>query len=214
MRVIISAVLLLALSSVAHSQSFPDWEIYGGADYMNVNACPIAQELTGNPNTCSVPLPAQSVSFAQNLYGWHATIGENGLSWLGAVLDFSGDYANRTVNFGTKAVPDNIRFNAGAYPFLFGPRFYDRKFSRFAVFAEPLIGGVYIRANTAGGTTPFSETKWAFALGGGADIDLSPHLAVRVEGDWIRSHFAETLAQDYQNNYRISGGLVFKIGRK
>jgi opacity protein-like surface antigen len=189
--------------------------ILRGFDYLHANACPVAQAITGNPNTCSVPLGnGTSVSLSQNSYGWHGTIGENTTSWFGGVLDFSGDYANRIVNFGTNTAPDDVRFNLSAYPFLFGPRFYLRKFHRVSLFGEPLLGGVHTKTNVAGGTTPVSETRWAYALGGGVDFNLTEHFAIRGQADWIRSHFPETSAQDYQNDYRISGGIVFKIRSK
>ena len=61
-------------------------------------------------------------------------------------------------------------------------------------------------------TLPLSSTKWAYALGGGADYQLTDHLSFRGEADWIRSHFPETFARDFQNNYRVSAGILFKFG--
>jgi hypothetical protein len=61
------------------------------------------------------------------------------------------------------------------------------------------------------GFLPWTETHWAYAFGGGADYDLSDRFAIRVQADWIRSHFPETFARDFQNNYRVAGGIVFKF---
>src|ERR1700722_12568120 len=120
-RFVLAVGFLLCFSAVAQAQNYSQWEFYGGFDYLHANACPVAQAITGNPNTCSVPLGnGTSVSLSQNSYGWHGTIGENTTSWFGGVLDFSGDYANRIVNFGTNTAPDDVRFNLSAYPFLFG----------------------------------------------------------------------------------------------
>src|SRR6185437_3535162 len=177
----------------------PQWEIFGGFDYLDARACI-------STSGCKVPIsPTQSISLSQSAYGWHASLGENKTSWFGGVADFSGDYANRTVNFGTTAAPLNVRFNASAYPFLFGPRFYWRR-DRLSIFGNPLIGGVHARANVSGGTVPVSETKWAFALGGGADFRLSDRIAIRGQFDWIRSHFPETFDRDFQNNLRAAAG--------
>ena len=205
------AMLVLILCAPARSQDWSRFEVFGGADYLNANACAIANAITAT-SSCSVPLPdGTNASFKQNAYGWHGSLAENKTSWFGGVMDFSGDYANRTVNLATKAAPDNVRFNAQAYPFLFGPRFYLGR-GKLSLFGSPMIGGVHARANVAGGTAPVSETKWAMSLGGGADFQLKGRIYIRGQFDWIRSHFPETAADDYQNGYRASGGIVFKFG--
>ena len=192
--------LLLCFSGLAHGQNYHEWEMFGGGDYLNANA--------GN-----VPLGnGTNVALQQNGYGWHFTLGENRLSWIGGIFDFSGDYANRTINFGTASSPLNVRFNGSAYPFLFGPRFYDRHFDRVVPFGETLIGGVHTRATIASSSEPASATKWAYAFGGGVDFKITDLVSFRGQADWIRSHFPETLTRDYQNNYRVSGGLVFTFG--
>ena len=186
--------------SVAGAQNFPQWEIFGGASYLNANAGSVS---LGN---------GTNFVLNQNGYGWHFTLAENKASWIGGILDFSGDYENQTVNFGTLTAPVNVRFNGAAYPFLFGPRFYYRHLSRAALFGDALIGGVHTRVKAASSSQVSSDTTWAYALGGGADFDLTRHVAIRAQADWIRSHFPETLTRDYQNSYRASGGIVIKFG--
>ena len=155
-----------------------------------------------------------SQSLTQNSFGWHGTLAEDKGTWFGGVLDFSGDYANRTINVGTMSVPDNVRINGSVYPFLFGPRFYLRK-GRLVFFGNPLIGGVHARLTVASvslpGILPLTQTHWAYALGGGADYRMNDRFSIRGQADWIRSHFPETLAQDYQNSIRLSVGLVFNV---
>jgi opacity protein-like surface antigen len=207
LRRIVPIMFLLTLSWPAHAQEYHQWEIFGGFDYLNVNAGSLA--LTSG----------QVIDLQQNTYGWHITATENVTSWIGGIVDVSGDYANRTINFGTQTSPFNVRFNGQAYPFLFGPRFYLRKLSRITLFGEPTIGFAVARLNVTSasedpelsGLLPWTETHWAYALGGGADYDLTDRFAIRVQADWIRSHFPETFARDFQNNYRIAGGVVFKF---
>jgi hypothetical protein len=118
---IVSAAGVKSSGAPARAQDYSRWEIYGGGDFLHVNAGSIPY---GN---------GQSYVLQQNAYGWHASLTENKASWFGGVMDFSGDYANRTVNFGTTAIPFNVRFNASVYPFLFGPRFYLRRGEKFSV---------------------------------------------------------------------------------
>jgi opacity protein-like surface antigen len=189
------------LAPDAKSQDYQDWELFGGFSYFNFNAG-------------SVPFGnGQNFVLQQHSYGWHVTRAENKASWFGGIADLSGNYANRVVNFGTAQSPLIVRFNASVYPFLFGPRFYFRRFGRATLFGDTLIGRVRSRVTVSGDTTEtVSETKWAYAFGGGADYNLTDRFAIRVQSDWIRSHFPETQERDFQNIYRVSCGIVFKFG--
>jgi opacity protein-like surface antigen len=204
MRAILPVMFVLILSWPAHSQEYHQWEIFGGFDYLNMNAENVTL------------LSGQSVNLLQNAYGWHITATENVTNWIGGIVDVSGDYANRTLNLGTPTAPFNARFNSQVYPILFGPRFYLRKLNHITLFGEPTIGFTVARLNFASasevpGETPFTETHWAYALGGGADYGLTDGFAIRVQADLIRSHFPESLERDFQNNYRVTGGIVFKF---
>lgn len=203
LRAIVPFLFVLILCSPARSQEYHQWELFGGVDYLRLG--PQSATFDGEP----FDLP-------QDSYGWHITATENVASWIGGIVDVSGDYANRTVNFGTPTSPFNVRFNTQTYPILFGPRFYLRKFSRLTLFGQPTIGFAVMRLNFASaslvpGEQPLTDTHWAYALGGGADYDITDRFAIRVQGDWIRSHFPDTFARDFQNNVRVSGGLVFKF---
>jgi len=207
LRAILPILCVLILYSPARSQEYQQWEIFGGFDYLNVNG--------GGVTLAS----GQNINLQHNAYGWHFTTTENKFSWMGGVVDLSGDYSNPTVNLGTPTSPVNVRFNRQAYPILFGPRFYYRKLGRVTLFGEPMIGLAVARLNVASksefpellGLFPSTKTSWAYALGGGADYNLTNLIAIRGQFDWIRSHFPETLARDYQNNYRVAGGIVFKF---
>lgn len=199
-KALLLAVILVFAHGVA-AQSAPDWQIFGGYSYFHADAGSIT--LSNGAN----------VELKQGSSGWHASVGENVNSWFGAVFDFSGDYANRDVNLlPLIGVDQTVRLNFSAYPFLFGPQFTYRP-RGFSLFVHPLVGGVYARANVPGGTEPITATHWAYAFGGGADYPVSDRVAIRVQADWIRSHFPEALAvRDWQNNYRVSAGLVLMIG--
>jgi hypothetical protein len=112
--------------------------------------------------------------------------------WLGVVADFSGNYGK---NYG-------LAFNA--YNFLTGPELAYRR-GRNSIFIRGLVG--VARNNVSGNT----NSGFEYGGGGGFDIGLRPHLAVRaLQADYLKTH---TFGVD-QTNIRVSTGLVFRWGSK
>jgi len=121
--------------------------------------------------------------FSATANGGNAELFYNANNWL----SLGGDVAGVTTN------------GLNIYTYQFGPRIY---FSRgtFQPFAQVLLGGAHF---TAGGG---SANSFNFDLGGGVDIKVSQHFAVRpVEVGY--EHFSITGVGF--NNLRYSAGLVF-----
>jgi opacity protein-like surface antigen len=57
------------------------------------------------------------------------------------------------------------------------------------------------------GTTKTSDTEFTWVLGGGADFNFSSHWAGRINGDLVRTHFADA----GQSRFRLIIGPVFKF---
>ncbi len=94
---------------------------------------------------------------------------------------------------------------------LLGPRAYYRK-RVFNMFAHVLVGAGTNKIDYNFG----SYTKWqfAFALGGGVDVNLGEHFAIRAaQFDWlpIRSRLELEGASGFFNNWRYQAGGVFKF---
>jgi opacity protein-like surface antigen len=193
----LACALLLALAwgSAARAQEAPDWEIFAGYSFTRIS--------TGGGDITL--LDGTKIPLQQNFNGFETSVGENVNGWLGGIADIGAGWENPTI--------EGVRFNPSIYPFLFGPQFMWRKFDKFTLFARPMLGGAHARLTYASGGKPvYSQTAWAYSFGGGADVQLSDSIAVRVDSDYIRSHFAETLGRDFQDNFRVSIGLVFYIG--
>jgi hypothetical protein len=112
--------------------------------------------------------------------------------------------------------------------YLFGPT-ATADFGRSAVFAHALFGearsslgagvGIPIIGGISTGLT--SAHAFAMAFGGGIDIGLTRHLAVRaVQVDYLRTQFSATDALttglssslgNRQNSFRYSTGIVFRF---
>ncbi len=125
--------------------------------------------------------------------------------WLGGVADFGG-YANTS-----NRIDDKL------FTYMFGPRFNWRH-KHFNPYAQALFGGGEAWSNM----TSTSENTFAVAIGGGVDVALTHHIALKpVQVEYFRTQFnSEQLGGptsnfgDHQNGVRYSAGVVFMFGGK
>lgn len=98
------------------------------------------------------------------------------------------------------------------YTYLFGPRITVSKFSRMTPFAQILVGGGRLNANSNGFEA--AENEFAMAVGGGLDVPLHHHFALRaVQAEYLLTRFDSVAgASARQNNIRISTGVVIRFG--
>jgi hypothetical protein len=131
-----------------------------------------------------------TASPSQNTNGWEAQATINLTKYLGVTADFDGHYGDV--------------FRMGGYDnnFLFDPTIFHRH-DKVTGFAHLLFGG------SRAGAHGFSETAFAWAIGGGVDWNLKKRLAIRLgQFDYLPTYFGSTT----QNNFRYSAGVVFRLG--
>ena len=162
---------------------------------------------------------------SNNYNGWDAQGTFNLTRNFGVTADFSG--TSRQV-----AGVSFLGFSAGSqqhiYNFLFGPT-ATAYFGRSSVFGHalfgtarsslgagvslPIIGGLSAPLNSANG--------FAMAFGGGVDIGLTKHFAIRpAQIDFMRTNFSavdalaaglSTGTGNSQNSFRYSAGIVWRF---
>jgi Outer membrane protein beta-barrel domain len=123
-----------------------------------------------------------------NLHGGSVSLAANVNHWFGVVGDY-GLYHTQPSGFG------GINFHS----FTVGPRFSFRSSSKITPFAQVLVGGFH----------GLSTTGFALSVGGGLDVKVSEHLAIRpfqVEYMLLRAQ------GDNLNCGRVSAGIVFRFG--
>ena len=169
----------------------------------NAGLLVLGLSLMAIPSRAQTPAAEVSVGYSYfrlggsngvNLNGGSGSLAYNFNNWVGGVADF-GVYRASTLG-------------ENAYSFLFGPRFSYREKSHITPFAQALLGGAYLTtsfAGVSGSTTPFA---WSF--GGGVDYGLTDNISVRPQVDYIglRANVTTT------NCVRVSGGVVFRFGRR
>ena len=186
MRKLFAVGLLLAILGIAPlakaQEQTPILELYGGYDYARYNA---------NPRIMGVP-PSES----DNANGGTAQVAFNANKWLGLVADFSG-YAVVRQGFAT----------THEISYLFGPRFNLRR-GRFTPFAQVFLGRVWAEDGLVLGTV----TAFGMTAGGGLDVRVSKHVAIRpVQAEYFLTKFQDG-NNDRQNNFRYGAGIVLRLG--
>jgi hypothetical protein len=176
---LIPAVLLFSIG--ARAQEAPAaWEISGGYSYLDAN-------LNGSHF---------------HLNGGGGTVTENLNSWFGGRAEFNAFQGNEAiVTSGVKTV-----YSVNAQQITYGPVFSYRRFSRITPFAHVQLGVVHGSVNYLGISQ--GAFKFAVAPGGGVDIAMNQHAAIRVNGEYLLTRFLGLT----QENVSASVGIVLRFG--
>ena len=143
-----------------------------------------------------------------NLHGGDISIAVNMNEWLDLVGDFGGSYARDLMDSG---------YTLSIFTYTFGPRISIHKSGRFTPFVQGLFGGghaggtLYTAGFQQGATAPSSQDSFAMALGGGLDVNVGQHFAIRAfQADWLYTQFPNG-GKDRQNNLRVITGIVIRF---
>lgn len=157
--------------------------------------------------------------------GWEGQVNFNFDRYFGATADFTGSYRS-AASIGVSGL--SVSANQRIFSYLFGPRVTAR-FGKNAIFGHALFGtahstlGAGVSLPVLGGfsTGVNSANAFAMAFGGGADLGVSNHLAIRpVQIDYLYTHFnsldalttgLSSTTTNHQNSFRYSGGIVFRF---
>jgi len=141
------------------------------------------------------------------LQGGSGTFVYNINSALGVVADLGG-YHNG----------DDANFNPTTFSYLFGPRVSLRKSSKFTPYVQALFGGARVSTSLVDANTGNSivENGFAATFGGGLDVRLTDHVAVKpFQIEYLMTQVPNIWSvNNTQNNIRYSAGLVFRFGAK
>jgi hypothetical protein len=189
-KFILSILLLLLVPLAATAQpDYPKAEVFGGYSFFRANPDGI------------------------NMHGWEASVTGNITQWFGVEGDFSGHYGSPNV-FGF----DIPYVNVSSHTFMAGPKLTFRT-DTIAPFAHFLIGAA--RASTGAFGASVSDSALAAVVGGGIDIRLNDTLAIRaIQADYLMTRFRTgpqiffSGFDERQNNFRLSAGLVIKLGSR
>jgi opacity protein-like surface antigen len=194
MRILVPLVLLLLLFvTPAFAQDTPGWDFFGG---FSVQHTSVREYFKSTPIIYSIQ------NHYENLNGWNVGVTENLNSWLGGTFDASGHYQTVT-RLGS---PNREQM----YSFLYGPKFSWRT-EHIVPFAHLLVGLGVSNVQVTPVGPHASDTSFAFAGGGGVDLNLGSHVSARL---LQVEYFHSNGLGNSRNNYRAAAGIVFHTGSK
>ncbi|MGD0736896.1 MAG: hypothetical protein ABR976_17320 [Terracidiphilus sp.] len=154
------------------------------------------------------------------LNGGSTSIALNFNRYLGLVGDFGGFNETRLLVTGAGGNPSTVDAvdDGTVFTYLFGPRLSFRSHERFTPFAQVLFGGIHASQETlCPSCAPLlpSENSFAMTAGGGLDVKVRHHIAIRIiQAEYMMTRFENlsTGSTASQNDMRLSTGLVFRFG--
>ena len=145
--------------------------------------------------------------------GWYVDLATNVNDYIAIVNEVAGAYRSFVQSSVVLGTPVTATSDLSFHSFMSGVRFSVRT-PRVVPFAQALVGlgraRVHIDEATFDGQTievdeSASVSAWLIDVGGGLNINLSRHLAVRVSASYLRDESDE--AED-GNSLRVGAGVV------
>jgi len=175
------------LSSSAWGQDYPKVEVFGGFSFGQIE----------------VQEPVVNTFDHEPTIGFQAAVTVNVNRTLGFVTDFGGLWGDFPTGFFLGGRPDTFRM----LHIFAGPRF-TKRMGDFTVFVHALPGFAR-QLRTDRFNTTSTSNGFAVALGGGVDVNLGKHLAIRaVQVDYLPTR----LRGGWENGLRFGLGVVWQFG--
>ena len=134
-----------------------------------------------------------------NTHGANFSVARYFGKWFGVEAQVGVGFLGKTGQTTTPPNLDAKSLFAGV-----GPRLVYRNRSRYEPWVHLVVGLEHYRFSQTAGLLG-SNTALAGLVGGGLDVYVRPHVAVRVEVDPVGSRFFST----NQRSFQVVGGLVF-----
>lgn len=192
-------------STIATAQTLPRFDLSAGYSFSSVALGPKLGTRSG-------------------LNGWNASFTSNFNRWLALTEEFATYYGSPTIpssapilcpSTNPECIPGGLRMTARMYTGLLGPTFTYRT-EKASPFAQVLFGisalslyhGQEPFASALGCPTLESCKSFTTNLGLGLDYNINPTVTLRVEPQYLMTHFLGTP----QHDFRLATGLVVHIG--
>src|SRR5581483_5911778 len=176
---ILVSLIVLSAGLFAQESEAPKVVLFGGYSYLR----------SGTSSNSSLGLFNNNTN---HFNGWDGQATFNFAPHFGLTADFNGNYRTPV---GFSSLGFSAGTNQSMYNLLFGPT-VSTNFGRVGVFGHALFGESLSRLSTGvsvpilGGinTSVSNASAFAMAFGGGVDLGLTKHIAIRaVQLDYLRT---------------------------
>ena len=187
----------VTISAKAQSD-YPRFELFGGFSLIRPS---VPDNLGKNPSN-SAFLQSAGESVLGNVPGWGASATLNLGRVFGITADFGGQYKHTDTIQGFK-----VNANGDLHTFLFGPTVTMRK-KLLSPFVHALFGVGRVGASNIGSKFTWDETGFAASVGGGMDVAVHKHVAIRaIEVDYFPYRHSGATSSVF-NDIRWRAGIV------
>jgi hypothetical protein len=193
------------------AQDYSKVELFGGYQYTHLDTTVITPVATAN--------------------GWDTSATFNINGTIGIAGDFTGAYQHVSLSsLGiANSLPSGVpsTYPGHYYTYAGGPVFNLNSQGKVKPFFHVLVGGVRVSSgvSVSGVSVGASKSGLASIFGGGVDLQLRKHIALRlVQADWDFYHFSptsvtvpssgttfESLGGNSFKNFKIATGIVFTM---
>lgn len=120
----------------------------------------------------------------------------------------------------------SVPIHSDTQTFAAGPQFSYHRWKPITLFIRPSVGAVReiatphpkdpVATLIVAQLTPSGKKQdWTpfYGVGGGADLNISKHFAVRVQADFVHEHLFSDILKEGRNTLRFSVGPALQFGR-
>ncbi len=118
-------------------------------------------------------------------------------------------------------------YHANTFTITGGPQFNYRHFKYVTLFIHPDIGAMYqsiavhppdpimasIVTSLIGPSMKTTQWTGFYGVGGGLDINVTKHIGLRFQSDWVYTAMFQNLLRDPQYTWRMSASPTFRFGK-
>lgn len=118
-------------------------------------------------------------------------------------------------------------YHANTFTITGGPQFNYRHFKYVTLFIHPDIGAMYqsvqaqppnpimasIVTSLLGPSMSTSQWTAFYGVGGGLDLNVSKHIGLRFQSDWVYTSLFDNLLRNPQYTWRMSASPTFRFGK-
>jgi outer membrane protein OmpA-like peptidoglycan-associated protein/opacity protein-like surface antigen len=194
---VLAALCSIGTLAAAQEQPAPKWELFGGYSFFDP-----ATNVHGLLPGGFLPVSSRVES---NPHGVGGSVTYNFNRWFGLTADASGHWGSGENGVGSR-IDDAAFYNASMGPKLTYRTHY------FSPFVEALVGWHSLDSDLFQ-----SDNRFGFMAGGGLDLNLSRHFALRlIRGDYVFSNHqygpSSTVPATDVRGVRLQSGVVFLFG--